>query len=188
MDLFVVPTISFRLLYGLLIMGRGWRRDLRYHQLGELGLVMQAIILAGGKGSRLRAEVPNLPKPMAPVAGRPFLEHQMGYWVAQGWIDSSCRSATRLKSLSTAWAPNSAMRKWSMPSKQDHLSIRAFHRPPCPNAPHPAQPPECALQERGGRPVVIDAGRPGWPRNLCRYAALPPDRKPFARGRVSSWR
>jgi D-glycero-alpha-D-manno-heptose 1-phosphate guanylyltransferase len=45
---------------------------------------MQAIILAGGKGTRLRAEVPNLPKPMAPVAGRPFLEHQMAYWVSQG--------------------------------------------------------------------------------------------------------
>jgi hypothetical protein len=28
MDLFVVPTISFRLLYGLLIMGHGWRQIL----------------------------------------------------------------------------------------------------------------------------------------------------------------
>jgi D-glycero-alpha-D-manno-heptose 1-phosphate guanylyltransferase len=45
---------------------------------------MQAIILAGGKGMRLRAEVPGLPKPLAPVAGRPFLEHQMAYWVSQG--------------------------------------------------------------------------------------------------------
>jgi D-glycero-alpha-D-manno-heptose 1-phosphate guanylyltransferase len=45
---------------------------------------MQAIILAGGKGTRLRAEVPDLPKPMAPVAGRPFIEHQMDYWVSQG--------------------------------------------------------------------------------------------------------
>lgn len=35
---------------------------------------MEAIILAGGKGTRLRGVVPNLPKPMAPVAGRPFLE------------------------------------------------------------------------------------------------------------------
>jgi D-glycero-alpha-D-manno-heptose 1-phosphate guanylyltransferase len=45
---------------------------------------MQAIILAGGKGMRLRAEVPDLPKPLAPIDGRPFLEHQMSYWVAQG--------------------------------------------------------------------------------------------------------
>lgn len=34
---------------------------------------MQAIVLAGGLGTRLRGVVPDLPKPMAPVAGRPFL-------------------------------------------------------------------------------------------------------------------
>jgi D-glycero-alpha-D-manno-heptose 1-phosphate guanylyltransferase len=45
---------------------------------------MQAIILAGGKGMRLRAAVPDLPKPLAPVNGRPFLEHQMSYWASQG--------------------------------------------------------------------------------------------------------
>lgn len=45
---------------------------------------MEAIILAGGKGTRLRAAVPDLPKPLAPINGRPFLEHQMDYWVDQG--------------------------------------------------------------------------------------------------------
>ena len=35
---------------------------------------MEAIVLAGGLGTRLRALVPDVPKPMAPVAGRPFLE------------------------------------------------------------------------------------------------------------------
>ena len=35
---------------------------------------MDAVVLAGGFGTRLRAVVPDLPKPMAPVAGRPFLE------------------------------------------------------------------------------------------------------------------
>lgn len=35
---------------------------------------MEAVILAGGFGTRLRPVVPDLPKPMAPVAGRPFLE------------------------------------------------------------------------------------------------------------------
>ncbi len=33
----------------------------------------EAIILAGGLGTRLRNTVPNLPKCMAPIAGRPFL-------------------------------------------------------------------------------------------------------------------
>nr|ADE44327.1 putative nucleotidyl transferase [Burkholderia pseudomallei] len=32
-----------------------------------------AIVLAGGLGTRLRAVVPDLPKPMADVAGKPFL-------------------------------------------------------------------------------------------------------------------
>jgi len=45
---------------------------------------MLAIILAGGKGTRLRAAVPDLPKPLAPVNGRSFLEHQMDFWVDKG--------------------------------------------------------------------------------------------------------
>jgi D-glycero-alpha-D-manno-heptose 1-phosphate guanylyltransferase len=44
----------------------------------------QAVILAGGLGMRLRSVVKNVPKPMAPVAGRPFLEHQIDFWAAQG--------------------------------------------------------------------------------------------------------
>jgi D-glycero-alpha-D-manno-heptose 1-phosphate guanylyltransferase len=35
---------------------------------------LEAIILAGGLGTRLSSVVPNLPKPMAPITGRPFLE------------------------------------------------------------------------------------------------------------------
>lgn len=47
-------------------------------------MVSSAIILAGGLGTRLRSAVPDLPKPMAPVAGEPFLAHQMRFWIAQG--------------------------------------------------------------------------------------------------------
>lgn len=47
-------------------------------------VVASAIILAGGLGTRLRSAVPDLPKPMAPIAGRPFLEYQLDYWIAQG--------------------------------------------------------------------------------------------------------
>jgi len=46
--------------------------------------VITAIILAGGLGTRLRKAVPNLPKPMAPILDRPFLEYQMDYWIKQG--------------------------------------------------------------------------------------------------------
>lgn len=43
-----------------------------------------AVILAGGLGTRLRTVISELPKPMAPINGRPFLQHQMHYWVGQG--------------------------------------------------------------------------------------------------------
>ena len=43
-----------------------------------------AVILAGGLGTRLRSVVPELPKPMAPIGGRPFLEYQLDYWITQG--------------------------------------------------------------------------------------------------------
>jgi NDP-sugar pyrophosphorylase family protein len=36
---------------------------------------VKAIILAGGQGLRLREVVADVPKPMAPVAGKPFLEY-----------------------------------------------------------------------------------------------------------------
>jgi D-glycero-alpha-D-manno-heptose 1-phosphate guanylyltransferase len=43
-----------------------------------------AIVLAGGLGTRLRSAVPDLPKPMAPIDGRPFLAHQLDHWIDQG--------------------------------------------------------------------------------------------------------
>lgn len=46
--------------------------------------MITAIVLAGGLGTRLRSVVPDLPKPMAPIKGRPFLEYQLDYWIAQG--------------------------------------------------------------------------------------------------------
>ncbi len=38
---------------------------------------MQAVILAGGLGTRLRPVTVTIPKPMVPVAGAPYLEHQL---------------------------------------------------------------------------------------------------------------
>lgn len=46
--------------------------------------VTTAIILAGGLGTRLHSTVPDLPKPMAPINDRPFLEYQIDYWIGQG--------------------------------------------------------------------------------------------------------
>lgn len=46
--------------------------------------VDEMIILAGGLGSRLRSVVSDVPKPMAPINGYPFLEYLMDYWIDQG--------------------------------------------------------------------------------------------------------
>ena len=45
---------------------------------------VQAIILAGGFGTRLRTVVSDLPKCMAPVAGRPFLYYVINHLLQQG--------------------------------------------------------------------------------------------------------
>jgi D-glycero-alpha-D-manno-heptose 1-phosphate guanylyltransferase len=47
-------------------------------------MIKEAIILAGGLGTRLRDSVPDLPKCMAPVAGRPFLFYVINYLRSQG--------------------------------------------------------------------------------------------------------
>ncbi|MEO6254092.1 MAG: nucleotidyltransferase family protein [Ferruginibacter sp.] len=44
----------------------------------------QAIILAGGLGTRLRTVVSDVPKCMAPVAGRPFLDIVIDFLLEQG--------------------------------------------------------------------------------------------------------
>ena len=45
----------------------------------------EAVILAGGYGTRLRQVVSDVPKPMAPIGGRPFLELQLRMLERQGF-------------------------------------------------------------------------------------------------------
>lgn len=45
---------------------------------------MRAIILAGGFGTRLQTVISDLPKPMAPIQGEPFLAYLLSYLRQQG--------------------------------------------------------------------------------------------------------
>jgi len=47
----------------------------------------QAVILAGGAGTRLRDRLGDLPKPMIPIAGKPLLEHQVELCCRYGFED-----------------------------------------------------------------------------------------------------
>jgi D-glycero-alpha-D-manno-heptose 1-phosphate guanylyltransferase len=47
-------------------------------------MIKEAIILAGGLGTRLRPVVPDLPKCMAPVAGKPFLYYVIAHLKKEG--------------------------------------------------------------------------------------------------------
>src|ERR1700691_4565933 len=50
-------------------------------------MARQLIILAGGAGTRLRARLGDLPKPMIPIAGKPLLEHQVELAKKFGFTD-----------------------------------------------------------------------------------------------------
>lgn len=47
-------------------------------------MIYTAVILAGGFGTRLRSVVNDIPKPMASINGKPFLELLMETWIEKG--------------------------------------------------------------------------------------------------------
>lgn len=49
---------------------------------------MEVIVLAGGLGTRIKSVLPDVPKPMAPIHGRPFLEYLLDYLAASGITDA----------------------------------------------------------------------------------------------------
>ena len=56
---------------------------------------MKAVILAGGRGTRLSEETSVRPKPMVEIGGRPILWHIMKIYAAHGVATSSSASATK---------------------------------------------------------------------------------------------
>jgi len=66
------------------IFSPGTKHHFHLNLIRFITLINECIILAGGLGTRLRNAVPNLPKCMAPVAGRPFVTWVVDYLVQQG--------------------------------------------------------------------------------------------------------
>ena len=66
-----------------------------------------AIILAGGMGTRLRGTIGDLPKPLAPVQGRPFIAWQLNLLAAQGIrtvvLATGYRAGLFRETLGEAW-------------------------------------------------------------------------------------
>jgi len=48
---------------------------------------MQTVILAGGKGTRLRPITQDIPKSMVPILGKPFLQYQLEFLISVGADD-----------------------------------------------------------------------------------------------------
>ena len=67
--------------------GRVTRLHLLKEIVGNRARPNRAVILAGGRGTRLRAVTGDLPKPMVPVAGRPILERLVLHLVGSGVTD-----------------------------------------------------------------------------------------------------
>ena len=61
-----------------------------------------AVVLAGGYGTRIRHLLPNLPKPMASVSGKPFVEWVLRYLHQQG-IDQAILSTGYLGEVVAAY-------------------------------------------------------------------------------------
>lgn len=104
----------------------------------------RAVVLAGGLGTRLRAVVADVPKPLAPAAGKPFLE-----WVARHLAKNGVRKAILANGYKSE-----AVAKWAETWATADLRIE------CRNEPSP-------LGTAGGFVHAVEGQREGAPWLLC---------------------
>ena len=69
---------------------------------------MQAVLLAGGLGTRLKSVVSDRPKPMALIEGRPFMEYVVHELCRQGIEDIVFAVISRPAFLMAPAVPNSS--------------------------------------------------------------------------------
>lgn len=78
---------------------------------------MQAFILCGGMGTRLRSVINDKPKPMAEIAGKPFLEYLMLYFRRYGFTDFIISTGYRAEQFSEYFAYGEA---WGISIQYSH--------------------------------------------------------------------
>jgi len=83
--------------------------------------VSEAVILAGGLGTRLREAVPDLPKPMAPVAGRPFLAWLLERLERQGVRHAVLAVGYRAEAIERHFGPASGALRLSYAHEREPL-------------------------------------------------------------------
>jgi NDP-sugar pyrophosphorylase family protein len=70
---------------------------------------VKAVVLVGGEGTRLRPLTYTTPKPLLPIANRPFLEHQLD-WLARHGVDEVVLSLGYLPDAFAAHFPDGVYR------------------------------------------------------------------------------
>lgn len=81
---------------------------------------MKAVVLAGGEGTRLRPLTLTTPKPLLPIANRPFLEHQLA-WLAGHGVDEVV--------LSIGYRPDAFIEHFGDPGRFGGLTLRYATEP-----------------------------------------------------------
>ena len=89
----------------------------------------QAVILLGGKGTRIASLFPDRPKALVPVCGRPFLEWQLE-WLGRGGIHHIHLAAGHMAGVLHAWLEeksgrNAADQETRISSPGLHVSSRS---------------------------------------------------------------
>lgn len=77
-----------------------------------MGFPITAVVLAGGRGTRIAELYPDTPKPMVPVCGRPFLYWVTDWLVGQGVTDIVYSTGYRAEQIEL-WAKD-AGRHWDI--------------------------------------------------------------------------
>ncbi len=84
----------------------------------------QAIILAGGLGTRLRDLYPDRPKALVPILGRPFLQWQLE-WLARGGVTDVLIAAGYKADMIAGWVEG----QFQVPGSKFQVGVSAEPRP-----------------------------------------------------------